>query len=67
MFNDCSHGSETQRNAILQNVHEVAMGERHLPEEFNIGADNTTKETNDQFTLWFLMWLLRDLDDARLR
>eukprot|EP00974_Lingulodinium_polyedra_P110327 10672301-Lingulodinium_polyedra.AAC.1 len=24
-FNDCNHGSEMQRNAILQNLHEAAM------------------------------------------
>ena len=67
VFNDCSHGSEMQISAILQNLHEVAMGEGHLPEEFNIGADNTPKETNNQYTFWFLIWLLCALDDTPLR
>ncbi len=48
VFNDCSHGSEMQCSAILTLLHEVAMRERHLPEEFNIGADNTPKETKHQ-------------------
>ena len=44
VFDDCSHGAEMQSSAILQNLHEVAMSEGHLPNEFNIGADNTPKE-----------------------
>ena len=42
--NDCGHGAEMQCSVILQNLHEMAMHEWHLPEEFNIGADNTPKE-----------------------
>ena len=66
VFNDCGHGSEMQCSAILQNLHEVAMGEGHLPEEFNVGADNTPKETKNKYTFWFFMWLLCVLDDTPL-
>ena len=48
-----AHGSEMQSSVILQNLHEVAMHEGHLPEELNIGADNTPKETKNQYTFWF--------------
>ena len=67
VFNDCSHGAEMQSSAILLNLHEVAMSEGHLPEEFNIGADNTPKETKNQYTFWFLIFLLCALDDTPLR
>eukprot|EP00974_Lingulodinium_polyedra_P038264 3667900-Lingulodinium_polyedra.AAC.1 len=56
-----------QCSAILQNLHDAAMGEGHVPEEFNIGAGNTPKETKNQFTFGFLMWLLCALDDTPLR
>ena len=52
VINGCTHGSETQCSAVLLNLHEVAMQERHLPGEFSIGAGNAPKETNHQFTLW---------------
>ncbi len=55
VFKDCKHGTEMQSSAILQNLHEVAMKEGHLAEEFNIGADNTPKETKNKFTCWFLI------------
>ena len=67
VFNDCDHGSEMQSSVILQNVHEMAMHEGHLPEELNIGADNTPKETKNQYTFWFLIWLLCVLEDTPLR
>ena len=67
VFKDCEHGSEMQCSAILQNLHEVAMREGHLPEEFNVGADNTPKETKNQYTFWFLIWLLCALDGTPLR
>ena len=55
-----------QCSAILQNLHQVAMREGHLPETFIIGADNTRKETNNQFTCWFLVWLLCVLEGTPL-
>ena len=67
VFNDCGHGAEMQCSVILQNLHEVAINEGHLPEELNIGADNTPKETKNQYTFWFLMFLLCALDDTPLR
>ena len=66
VFNDCSHGAEMQSSAILQNLHEVAMSEGHLPEEFYIGAD-TPKETKNPYTFWFMIFLLCALDDTSLR
>ena len=58
VFNDCQHGSEMQSSTILQNLHKVAVGEGLLPEKLFIGADNTRKETKNQITMWFLVWLL---------
>ena len=43
------------------------MHKGHLPEEFNIGADNTPKETKNQYTFWFLIWLLCVLEDTPLK
>ena len=45
VFTDCTHGADMQSSAILQNLHQVAMREGHLPTTFIIGADNTRKET----------------------
>ena len=67
VFNDCAHGSEMQCSAILQNLHEVAVREGHLPQVFVIGADNTRKETKNQYCMWFLAWLLCALYDTPLR
>ena len=67
VFNDCSHGSEMQCSAILTLLHEVAMTEGHLPEEFNIGADNTPKETKNQHCFWFIIWMLCALDGTPLK
>ena len=47
-----------QCSAILQNLHEAAMVEGHLPTEYIVGADNTRKETKNQFAMWFFVWLL---------
>ncbi len=66
VFSDCEHGSEMQSSTILQNRHRVAMEEGHLPEKFVIGADNTRKETKNQITMWFLVWLLCALDCGAL-
>ena len=66
VFNDCSHGSEMQSSAILLNLHEVAKREGHLPQEFHIGADNTPKETKNQYTFWFLIWMLCALEGTPL-
>ena len=65
-FGDCSHGSEMQCSAILENLCDVSVAEGHLPQEFTIAADNTRKETNNQFCMWFLIWLLRALSDSPL-
>eukprot|EP00974_Lingulodinium_polyedra_P085284 8256495-Lingulodinium_polyedra.AAC.1 len=56
-----------QCSAILLNLHEVAMREGHLPEEFHIGADNTPKETTKQYTFGLLVWMLCALAGAPLR
>ena len=67
IFNDCEHGSEMQCSAILENLCDVATSEGHLPESFIIGADNTRKETKNQYTMWFFVWLLCALSDTPLR
>ena len=43
------------------------MREGHLPQVFVIGADNTRKETKNQYCMWFLAWLLCALRDTPLR
>ena len=67
VFFDCSHGSEMQSSTILQNLHEVAKREGHLPQKLTIGADNTRKETKNQYCFWFLIWLLCALSDTPLK
>ena len=66
MFSDCNHGSEMQCSAILENLCDVSVAEGHLPQEFTIAADNTRKETKNQFCMWFLIWLLCALSDSPL-
>ena len=66
VFKDCVHGSSMQSNAILQNLHQAAMREGHLPKTFTIGADNTRKETKNQCTCWFIAWLLCALEGTPL-
>ena len=65
-FGDCSHGSEMQCSAILENLCDVSVAEGHLPQEFTIAADNTRKETKNQFCMCFLIWLLCALSDSPL-
>ena len=50
---------------ILQNLHEAAMCEGHLPTEYIVGADNKRKETK-QYTMWFFVWLLCALSECPL-
>jgi len=66
VFPDCSHGAEMQSSAILLNLHAVALEEGHLPNTFVIAADNTRKETKNQTTMWFLIWLLCALNNTAL-
>lgn len=66
VFQDCSHGAETQSSTILQNLHNVALEEGHLPNTLVIAADNTRKETKNQTTMWFLIWLLCALNGSSL-
>lgn len=66
VFTDCSHGSEMQSSAILWNLNAIAQDEGHLPNTFVIAADNTRKETKNQITMWFLIWLLCALEGTPL-
>lgn len=66
VFTDCSHGAEMQSSAILWNLHAIAQEEGHLPKTLVIAADNTRKETKNQTTMWFLIWLLCALDGTAL-
>ena len=66
-WDDCEHGSEMQSSAILENLCDAASEEGHLPESFTIGADNTTKEIKNQYTMWFFVWLLCALSETPLR
>ena len=51
---------------LLLNLHRVAMAEGHLPRQWSICADNTRKETKNQVTMWFIVWLLCALDGTSL-
>ena len=55
-----------QCSSLLLNLHQVAVEERHLPKHWSIGADNTRKETNNQTTMWMLVWLLCALEGTPL-
>ena len=66
LFDDCGHGSNMQISGILMNLFDVATSEGYLPEEFSIGADNTYKETKNQYTVWFAVWLLCVLEGTPL-
>ena len=58
LFDDCGKGSEMQFSTILLNLFEVFSTEGRVPEEFYVGADNTYKETKNQYVLWAFVWLL---------
>ena len=58
VFPDCTHGAEMQISTVMLLLWQVAMKEGHLPEEWVIGADNTPKETKNQYFIFFLIWLL---------
>ena len=64
IFEDCEHGSEMQFSHILLNLHMAVRTEGHLPEEWAIGADNTTKETKNQTVFSGIAWLLCMLEDT---
>jgi hypothetical protein len=66
VFDDCQHGAEMQSNTFLWNLHRVATEEGFLTTHWSICADNTRKETNTQYTMWFLVWLLCALDNTPL-
>ena len=66
VFPDCSHGADMQSSAILWNLHATALEEQHLPTTLVIAADNTRKETKNQTTMWFLIWLLCALNGTAL-
>ena len=55
-----------QISAVLMNLFDVATSEGYLPEEFNIGVDNTYKETKNQYTVWFAAWFLCVLESTPL-
>ena len=63
---DVAHGANTQASTLLLNLHAVARGEGHLPEELVVNADNTPKETKNQICMWFFIWLLCALDGTPL-
>ena len=41
-----------QASAILLNLHQVVLSEARLPEEWFVNADNTLKETKNNFHDW---------------
>ena len=66
VFQDHSHGSNMQASAALLNIHSSAMKEGRLPNKYCMGADNTYKETKNQFYIGFVVWLLCVLLDTNL-
>ena len=45
VFDECEHGSEMQFSTLILNLWEKVKAEGRVPEEWVIGADNTSKET----------------------
>ena len=66
LFDDCMHGAEMQSSSLMWDLHQVAMDEGHLPRRWSVCADNTRKETKNQYTMWFFVWLLCALCDTSL-
>jgi len=66
VFDDCQHGAAMQSSTFLWNLQRVAKEEGFLRTHWSICAGNTRKETNNQYTMWFLVWLLRALDSTPL-
>ena len=66
MFEDCKHGSNMQASTLLMNLHDRALQEKVLPEEWFINADNTYKETKNNQCMHFMMWLLINLEGTSL-
>lgn len=63
---NCTHGADMQCSAILANLHLACMADGCIPEEFYIGADNTPKETKNQFSILWMAWLLCALVETPL-
>ena len=58
IFDDLAEtGSSMQFSTLLLNLHEKATSENRLPVEWVIGADNTVKDTKNQWMCWSLIWL----------
>ena len=66
VFQDHQHGSNMQASAALLDIHSSAMKEGRLPNKYSMGADNTYKETKNQYFLGFVVWLLCLLFDTNL-
>ena len=58
LFDDCGKGSQMQFSTILLNLLDVFATEQRMPEELYVGADNTYKETKNQYVLWAFVWFL---------
>ena len=65
-FDDFATGSENQASALLQNLHDAGLQAGFLPLEWFVGADNTPKETKNQWVIFFFAWLLCALRTTRL-
>ena len=66
VYQNLTQGACMQSSTILRNLHATATLEGRLPEEFVINADNTPKETKNQVTIWFLIWLLCCMEGTTL-
>ena len=58
LFDDCGKGSQMQFSTIMLNLFDVFRREEKMPAELYVGADNTYKETKNQYTLWAFVWFL---------
>ena len=65
-FEDFSTGSENQASAMLQNLHSAGLQAGYLPKRWFVGADNTVKETKNQWVFYVLCWLLAVMEGTRL-
>jgi hypothetical protein len=58
VYEDHPHGANMQCTVILRNLRRANLCSNRLPERLTVSADNTVKETKNNTTLCFFIWLL---------
>lgn len=66
VYEDHPHGANMQCTVLLRNLSRAALCSNRLPERLTVSADNTAKETKNNTTLCFFVWLLCYLGNSSL-